>query len=394
MEPWNIPLRIETLRSGFFVFQAGVDAGALQPLIDRVEDAHRRFSSVPILPDIATQLEKEVVVSSVFGTNTIEGGTLTEAETALVLETPENAKEEKDIRVINIRRAYDQVESFADRCLNSPELCTEGGFAVLIEAYMIKDLQKAITSGLAHPYNVPGEYRANRKGQLTKVGDAGHGGVYTPPKCREDVELLMNAFLEWINSKPIVGLSPLIRAPLAHYYFERIHPFWDGNGRVGRVLEAMIMKCAGYKYAPFALSKYYLENIDAYFMAFNQARKAEGKKQPFPNQVFVSLFLGGMLEALNRLHDRVNRLIGHILYRNQMRWMLEEKRINLRQYTMLNNLLPEGLVHDLGKVKAEPWYRGLYAKRTAMTQSRDMRGLANAGLIEITGDKKLRLLVP
>jgi len=394
MEPHNKPLRVETFRSGIFIFESGVDLSGLQALIDRVEDAHHRFSSVPILPDVAALLEKEVLVSSVFGTNTIEGGTLTEEETADVLDAPEEASEEKNLRVTNIRRAYELIESFAGECLSSPELCGISGFAVTIKERMLKDLHEAITANLTHPFNIPREYRNNHKGQHTQVGDATHGGVYQPPKCREDIELLVGKFLEWINSEPILNLPPLIRAPLTHYYFERIHPFWDGNGRVGRVLEAMVMKCAGYKYTPFALSKYYLENIDAYFTAFNLARKEEDKGAPFPNQVFVELFLKGMLDALNRLHDRVNRLIGQVLYRDQLRWMLEEKRINLRQYTIVNNLLPEGMSHELARVKAQPWFKGLYLKRTDMTQSRDLRGLVDKKLIEIAKNGKLRLCVP
>lgn len=385
---------IETFRSGIFVFQAGVNLAAAQPLIDRIEDAHKRFASTPILPDIATQLEREVLVSSVFGTNTIEGGTLTEDETAAVLDTPGYATAEKDIRVLNIRRAYDITESFAAERLASPELCGKSGFAVRIEEIMLKDLHEAITTGLTHPHNVPREYRSNRKDQRTQVGDEAHGGVYTPPKCREDIELLMTKFLEWLNSEPVLGLPPLIRAPLAHYYFERIHPFWDGNGRVGRVLESLIMKCAGYKYAPFALSKYYLENIDAYFNAFNQARKEEAKKSPHPNQEFVVLFLKGMLDALNRLHDRVNRLLGLVLFRDRIRFLLDEKRINHRQYTILANLLAQGNEYALSEVKKHPWFIALYLKRTAMTQSRDLRDLADKRLIEIGKDGKLRLCLP
>jgi len=387
-------LRVETFRSGIFVFQTGVNIAAAQPLIDRIEDAHKRFAGTPILPDIATQLEREVLVSSVFGTNTIEGGTLTEDETAVVLDTPGYATEEKDIRVLNIRRAYDIAENFAAKCLTSPELCGKSGFAVRIEETMLKDLHEAITTGLTHPHNVPREYRNNRKDQRTQVGDEAHGGVYTPPKCREDIELLMAKFLEWLNSEPILGLPPLIRAPLAHYYFERIHPFWDGNGRVGRVLESLIMKCAGYKYAPFALSKYYLENLDAYFNAFNQARREEAKKSPHPNQEFVELFLKGMLDALNRLHDRVNRLVGLVLFRNQIRFMFEEKQLNSRQYTILANLLAQGNEPVLSEVKKQPWFTTLYLKRTAMTQSRDLRGLADKGLMEIGKDGKLRLCLP
>lgn len=383
-------LRVETFRSGVFVFRVGVDFAAEQPMIDRIEDAHRRFAAIPVLPAIVTQLEKEVLVSSVFGTNTIEGGTLTEEETAAVLAAPDDARDEKDLRVANIRRAYEVADEFARLCLSSPELQGMTGFAAPIGESLLRDLHEDITTGLAHPYNIPREYRNNRKDQRPQVGDLTHGGIYTPPKCREDIELLMGKFLEWLNSDAVCGLSPLVRAPLAHYYFERIHPFWDGNGRVGRVLESLIMKCAGYQYAPFALSKYYLTHLDEYFYAFNQARKDDEKKSGYPNQVFVELFLRGMLDAFNRLHDRANRLIGQVLYRSRMRDLLDAKEINHRQYTILANLVALGGDHVLSEVKAQPWFGALYLKRTPMTQSRDLRGLVDHGFIEL-GKNTLKL---
>ncbi|MEA1889726.1 MAG: Fic family protein, partial [Pseudomonadota bacterium] len=369
-------IRVETYRSGIFTFQVGVDLSDIQPLLQRVEDAHARFAAVPILPDVATKLEREVVVSSVFGTNTIEGGTLTEEETAVVIDT-EEAKEEEEKRVLNIRQAYSTAENFADICIKDSKASIEGtGLVVGLQEKMIKDLHAIITNGLAHPHNIPGKYRDNQKGQLTKVGDNRHGGVYTPPKCHDDIDLLIQQFLKWINSPELSQLSPLIRAPLAHYYFERIHPFWDGNGRVGRVLEAMILKCSGYKYAPFALSRYYLEQIDEYFTGFNLARKAEDDKEKYPNTAFVSFFLEGMLKVLNQLHDRVNRIIAMLLYETSLNTKLQSKKINLRQFTIINNLLPHGTEHTLQSLQSQPWYLGLYQKLTPKTRSRDLKGLA------------------
>ena len=72
--------RIETRRSGPFTFRLGVDGAALAPLYQRVLDAHERLNASP-LSQVARQLEREVVASSIFGTNSIEGGTLTEEET-------------------------------------------------------------------------------------------------------------------------------------------------------------------------------------------------------------------------------------------------------------------------------------------------------------------------
>lgn len=59
------------------------------PLIDRVQDTHQRFGDVPMVSPMVIELEKTVVVSSVYGTNAIKGGTLTEDEiTAIFQDTP------------------------------------------------------------------------------------------------------------------------------------------------------------------------------------------------------------------------------------------------------------------------------------------------------------------
>jgi cell filamentation protein, protein adenylyltransferase len=385
-------VRIDTSRSGPFQFQVGVDIARIQSFLDRVSDAHHRFVSVPMLPDIATRLEKEVVVSSVFGTNTIEGGTLTEEETAAVLENRDNVREEKQKRVLNIRAAYEVVERVASDLLSG--LKNKDPLpAVVLQEFMITDLHRIITDSLSHPRNVPGEYRNNQKGELTKVGDLDHGGVYVAPKCLADIQLLIRSFLEWINSEDICRLSPLIRAPLVHYYFEMIHPFWDGNGRVGRVFEALVLKCSGFKYAPFALSRFYLEHIDEYFTIFNTTRKAAEKNEKYPNTVFVGFFLERMLEALNSLHDRVNAMIAILLYETKVHSLLSEKQINSRQYTIIYNLLNKAN-RDLGKLQTELWYKGLYEKRTRRTRDRDLRKLVDLKLVRITPKKKIELLIP
>jgi Fic family protein len=76
-----------------------------------------------------------------------------------------------------------------------------------------------------------------------------------------------------------------------HYYFELIHPFWDGNGRVGRVIEASLLLREGFRYAPFAQARFYLEQVDRYFMLFNACRKRAAKAPEDANTDFVAFFL-------------------------------------------------------------------------------------------------------
>ncbi|MBN1377753.1 MAG: Fic family protein [Gammaproteobacteria bacterium] len=361
-------------------------------MIDRVNDAQLRFSGVPILPDVATKLEREVIVSSVFGTNTIEGGTLTEEETAGLLGDVKNINinEEKERRVTNIRNAYNLADDVSKKAIKN----SKGGGAIHLEEFMLLDLHRIITEGLSHQQNIPGSYRDNIKGQLTKVGDEDHGGIYTPPKNYRDIKTLVSAFLSWINSESIIALDPLIRAPLAHYYFERIHPFADGNGRVGRVLEAILLKCSGFKYAPFAMSRYYLSRIDEYFTVFNIARKKSEKKQPFPNTVFVEFFLNGMLSVINHLHDRVNVMVSFLLYEVKLNTLLQTKKINVRQYTIINNLLPKGTIHGVSNMQAQQWYTGLYKNLTPRTRYRDLERLSDFELLKIDKNKNIILLIP
>ena len=69
--------------------------------------------------------------------------------------------------------------------------------------------------------------------------------VYTPPRP-EDVSDLMADLMDWIQRSDKEGISPLIISAVAHYQFESIHPFVDGNGRTGRALSTLILYKMGY----------------------------------------------------------------------------------------------------------------------------------------------------
>ena len=106
-------MRIETRRFGPFTFRLDVDGAVLAPLYQRVLDAHEQFNASP-LSQVTRQLEREVVASSIFGTNSIEGGTLTEEETQMVLELdPTQVQEEEQLRAVNLKAAYDVAQQAA-----------------------------------------------------------------------------------------------------------------------------------------------------------------------------------------------------------------------------------------------------------------------------------------
>ena len=157
-------MRIETRRFGPFTFCLGVDGAALALLYQRVLDAHERLNA-SLLSQVARQLEREVVASSIFGTNSIEGGTLTEEETQRVLDLdPAQVREEEQLRAVNLKAAYDVAQQAA----------TTPGWR--LDVPFIQRVHAAITRRLTHANNQPGVFRDNPKAIKTYVGSQAHGG--------------------------------------------------------------------------------------------------------------------------------------------------------------------------------------------------------------------------
>lgn len=365
--------RIETLRSGVFKFQLGVSQEAIALPLQRVRDAQARFCGSH-LPEVETHLAKEVMVASIFGTNSIEGGELTEQETEQTLTlSPEAIETIHQQRVVNLRNAYQFIRELAVQTDWQPSLSD------------VRRIHALVSAGLESesPRNLAGVLRDNPEGVVTRVGNAEHGGVYKPPQLGQDIQLLLSSLLEWNRELVDAGVSALIRAPLVHMYFELIHPFWDGNGRVGRVLEAGILYADGFHHAPFAQSTYYFKIIHQYFALFNQCRKDAEKKRDFPNQPFIEFFLAGMLETINRLHDRVNEMVSKILLRAKLAELKETKQLNQRQYAIMTMLLNQPEPLSLAQLKQQPWFIALYDKLSDKTKARDLAELKALGMVEL-----------
>ena len=362
---------VETSRSGPFTFQVGVDQREAAILLQRVADAQVRFLSSP-LSQVANRLEQEVLVSSIFSTNTIEGGTLTEEETKEALDLdPAQVQAEEQRRAVNIKSAYD----IAQKSAQDPHW--------LLSVDFLKQIHAAITDGIPHKYNQPGLIRSNPKSIVTHVGDTAHGGRYKPPQYGGDIELLLNHLVTWHDELAAAAIPALIRAPLMHYYFELIHPFWDGNGRVGRVLEATVLHGAGFRYAPFAMARYYMERIDQYFTLFNLCRKQADKKTAYPNTPFALFHLDGMLASINRLHDRVNAMVRLLLFETRIKHLRDTKEINLRQYAILTQVMERGKPFQIDELRRAPWHKALYAKLGDKTKQRDLSGLREQELLYV-----------
>lgn len=363
--------KVLTFKSGKFVFSRKCNEGELLPSLLQSRILYETVRDLPILPALSAQIEEELIRRSIFGTAALEGNPLTEERVGeIISESPEGQKmgrAEKEI--CNLKDAYD---SFVRGWQISEAIFK-------LEEDLIRQIHSIITQDIEHEYNVPGQYRNH----LVKVGDAEHGGVYTPPKVLADIQTLMREFIQWINSEEILNLDPVIRAAIAHYHFGLIHPFGDGNGRTARLIEALLMRLAGMKYVPIMLSNFYYRNTDDYFRAFSKARKSE-EHDVTP---FVGFVLKGVVESLIEIKGRIIFFIRKFALRDYYAFLRNDKQITQRQHDFLIIALDALTPFALGDLFTVSPFNILYRNVSERTARRDLKKLSDERLLYITEGK-------
>ncbi len=101
----------------------------------------------------------------------------------------------------------------------------------LLTTNYIKEIQKRLEQNKPNFRKIPGTVLKNNEGEI----------VYTPPQSYDEIVDLMSNLDKYINDSEFQNIDPLIKMPIIHYQFESIHPFYDGNGRTGRILMYCIL---------------------------------------------------------------------------------------------------------------------------------------------------------
>lgn len=105
--------------------------------------------------------------------------------------------------------------------------------------------------------------------------------VYTPPQDHEEIVRLMNNLEQFINDDALCDVDPLVKMAVIHYQFESIHPFYDGNGRTGRIINIIYLVAKGLLDIPVLyLSRYIIRNKADYYRLL-QATRDTGNWEPW-----------------------------------------------------------------------------------------------------------------
>jgi Fic family protein len=97
--------------------------------------------------------------------------------------------------------------------------------------------------------------------------------VYTPPQTHDEVLGLMNNLEQFMNDNDLSDWDPLVKMAIIHHQFESIHPFYDGNGRTGRIINILYLVKEGLLNLPILyLSRYINQNKGDYYRLLKKVR--------------------------------------------------------------------------------------------------------------------------
>jgi Fic family protein len=151
--------------------------------------------------------------------------------------------------------------------------------------------------------------------------------IYTPPRGEGVIEGKIDNLLDFLQDEN--GIDPLLKMAIAHYQFEAIHPFTDGNGRTGRILNLLYLVEQQLLSHPILyLSRYILDNKDDYYYLLSGITQRKSWKP----------WLLYMMEAVEQTSKNTNQLIDNIL--EQQEETLRFAKTKLKWYTSeFNDLL-------------------------------------------------------
>jgi len=205
-------------------------------------------------------------------------------------------------------------------------------------------------------------------------GPMGHERVHYEAPPHEGLGRELARFIAWFNSPPS-ELDGLLRAALAHLWFEILHPFEDGNGRVGRAIVDMALAQDEARPTRFySLSACLMKRRDEYYAALAEASKGSLDVTPF-----LRWFLGEVEAAARASQQIVDRVLVKARF-----WLRHSQTdLNQRQRKALNRLLDAGAGGFQGGMSSRKYAH--LTKTSPATAFRELDDLTRKGCLVLVG---------
>lgn len=325
--------------------------------IAKIEAVEEVIRMSPILPLWEKRFKEDAIVRAVYHGTHLEGNQLQKDEARDVLMGKEIIARPRDIQeVINYRKVIDYIDEEARKKI---EKITEA---------LVKKIHKYIVHNILSSED-SGNYRM--KQVVIKSSDTGEV-TYRPPKPME-IPLLMSEFMLWINKNGKDQIHPLLKAGIVHHEFVRIHPFIDGNGRVGRILSTLTLLLGGYDIRRFfSLEEFYDKDAITYYQKLQLANDGN-------MTAWLEYFVHGAAIEFQRVKEKILRLSKDAKLKERFggnQIYLTERQIKVVEY-----------IQEIGYIQNK-MFEVVFPNVSEDTVLRDIQDLVKQGLLKKIGSTK------
>jgi len=263
-----------------------------QALMD-IEVSRQIVSMLPVSAQLLSMLRESARLISTHYSTQIEGNRLTQDEVAVVAKGgtfPNRKRDEAEVKHYFI--ALDYVESLIDKTPNK------------LTVQMIQQIHGCVMEGKIKP-------SPYRDGQ-NAIRESGSGTIiYLPPEWKEVPQLMLD-LVDWVNIQLDEKELPApIIAGIAHYQFATIHPYYDGNGRIARLLTNLILHLSSYGLKGiYSLEEYYARNLESYYSAISvgESHNYHMGRAEADISNWVQYFCQGMADSFANVRVQAERL--------------------------------------------------------------------------------------
>ncbi len=321
--------------------------------IGAIEAAKQIIENAPLLPYWEKKFQDEALVRTThFGTH-IEGNELSLTQVQKVLDGERIVARDRDVQeVINYRNVLDYIDKRSDLSINEET---------------ILDLHKIVVKNVLQD-DEAGNYRAKEvviRNSIT--GDV----AFRPPKAIE-VPWQMKEFVNFIVEEE--EIHPVLKGGIIHYEFVRIHPFLDGNGRVGRALSMLILYKLGYDIRQFfSLEEHFDRDPDRYYEALQSVERNNGDQTEW-----LSYFTECLAVELSKIRERVENISIDNNLKKKLGGpvMLTERQLKIIEYIQENGYIENNA------------YGSIFPMVSEDTVLREVQDLVKKGLLKKQGVTK------
>jgi Fic family protein len=328
--------------------------------IGKIEASKELIENAPLVPAYEAKFRQEAIIRTVHHGTHIEGNGLDTGEVAAVLDGAEITARDRDIQeVLNYRNVLNYIDKKGKREIGEKDL-------LAIHKLTVEKVLSEATSG---------SYRLNQ----VVVKNSKTGEISFKPPEAGKVKNLVGEFMDWLNSKDVEEVHPVLKAGITHYVLAFIHPFVDGNGRTSRAFATLVLFREGYDIKKFfSMEEYFDRDAKRYYETLQSVSNQEVDTLADRDLTgWLEYFCEGLAQELERVKQRVQKLsLDSRLKGRTGQITLSERQVKLVEYIETN-----------GSVNNRQW-RTILRDFSDDTILRDLKDLQKKKLVKKKGSTK------